>query len=161
MANTLLLVDGNYLFFLCRTLGVPQDFTQLESYLTDNLGVEFGRKVFYTRPPKFDSAKPVLTWLRAHGWETHLYRYEQVSQDVMYNAMAVEILEAAFSGQELEIIVVSGSGTLIPVLSKLKDRANIKLTLVCTDDSTSEIVKSMSHINRIDLANVMDNANSR
>lgn len=151
MAKTILLVDGNYLFFLCRTLGVPQDFNKLSS----SLSTGFDRMVFYTRPPKFDSAKPVLTWLRAHGWETHLYRYEQVSQDVLYNAMAVEILEAAFGEEPTQIFVVSGSGTLIPVLSKLKERKNIKVGLVCTEDSTSEIVKSMSHIHRIDLASVM------
>ena len=155
MTKPILLVDGNYLFFLCRTLGVPQDFARLEASLSEDGEIPFGRKVFYTRPPKFDSAKPVLTWLRAHGWETHLYRYEQVSQDVLYNAMAVEILEAAFSGEEVEIIVVSGSGTLIPVLAKLRDRKNIKIHLVCTDDSTSEIVKGMSHVNRIDLSAVM------
>jgi hypothetical protein len=155
MAKTLLLVDGNYLFFLCRTLGVSQDFTKLDTKLAEMLGGAFDRKVFYTRPPRFDSAKPVLTWLRAHGWETHLYRYEQVSQDVLYNAMAVEIMEAAFSSDPVEVVVVSGSGTLIPVLSKLKERKNIKVTLVCTDDSTSEIVKGMTHITRMDLAEVL------
>lgn len=154
MAKTLL-VDGNYLFFLCRALGVAQDFSKLEHRLVAELGAPMDRKVFYTRPPKHDSAKPVLTWLRAHGWETHLYRYEQVSQDVLYNAMAVEIMEAAFSQEPTEVIVVSGSGTLIPVLSKLKGKSNIKVTLVCTEESTSEIVKGMSHVNRIDLGSVL------
>ena len=157
MTKPTLLVDGNYLFFLCRTLGVPQDFQRLETRLLEELGAEsFGRKVFYTRPPKHDSAKPVLTWLRAHGWETHLYRYDQVTQDVLYNTMAVEILEAAFSGEESRIAVVSGSGTLIPVLSKLLDRPNIVVSLVGTEDSTSECVKEMAHINRINLSVVMN-----
>lgn len=155
MAKTLLLVDGNYLFFLCRTLGVAQDFTKLDKRLSEDLGVSFDRRVFYTRPPKFDSAKPVLTWLRAHGWETHLYRYEQVSQDVLYNALAVEVMDAAYAKEPVNIVIVSGSGTLIPVLSKMKGREGVHITMVCTDDSTSEIVKGMSHITRHDLSAVM------
>jgi len=150
MAKTLLLVDGNYLFFLCRTLGVAQDFSLLESKLEAETG-PIDRKVFYTRPPKHDSAKPVLTWLRTHGWETHLYRYEQVSQDVLYNAMVVEIMDAAYNqdAEPTTVLVVSGSGTLIPALAKLKDRKNIQVKLVCTDDSTSQIVKNMPHIGRL------------
>ena len=159
MAKTLMLVDGNYLFFLCRTLGVSQDFSLLEKSLEAEVG-PIDRKVFYTRPPKHDSAKPVLTWLRSHGWETHLYRYEQVSQDVLYNAMVVEIMDAAYQEAEpITVLVVSGSGTLIPALSRLKDRSNIKVVMVCTEDSTSQIVKNMPHIGRLDLGAVM-NANA-
>lgn len=163
MIKTFVYVDGNYLFFQAKALGLAQDFDKLlkgiQRHTEDG---EIVQKRFYTRPPNSDGSKAVLGWLKAHGWEASLFRYDGTGQDSVYTKLIpdlmMDMLSADFSQDTYNFVVVSGSGSLSFPFTKLTAALEGKiynLMLVGTPNSTNAKLLGFPSIEHLSLEDVL------
>jgi len=156
-----LFVDGNYLFFSARSAGLNQDFGRLE----DNILAKFGgpdkavivEKHFYTRPPQDTDPKPVLSWLRNHGWKCATFNYATTHQDSLYVMMvhdmwaAYDKLNGSAAWETAKFVVISGSGTMTHPLNGFPKA----VVLDCVAESTNKRLMEVPNVITLDLAELL------
>ena len=150
MANFYLFVDGNYTFHLSKSLGIQQSFDRLESNIAAAANGEAPTgKFFYTRPPAETNARPVIGWLRAHGWVVHSFAYQHTHQDSMYVSMVADMYKAYLEDPTATFALVSGSGALTHPLEQFPGNVLVFTT-------PESVNKRLSHLESVRFFNLSE-----
>lgn len=163
MSKCYLYVDGNYLFFQAKALGLKQDFNTLSENLKARIGFSnFEAKRFYTRPPRMDGAKPLMAWLKARNWDVHLFPYQGTVQDTLNARLIADLMGDMLSefdaGSDASFVLVTGSGAIYPALERMKqpiERGQIAVHLVGTTESMHGKLLTVPGVSCIDLETML------
>ena len=112
-------LDGNYVFHQAKAAGITQDFARIERKLAERFDASVLHKRFYTRPPRDTNSGPVLGWLSAHGWQTTWLHYDHTHQDSLYVYLVSDVMADLAENEDLEVVIVSGSGALTYPVSRM------------------------------------------
>lgn len=148
--NTIVFIDGPYLFRLCKHLNFDIDYVKLEKYFANQHGDTFLRSVYYTPYEQNTTLGNVMNFISRNGFEVV---GEGVGYDLIVQ-MAVDSIDYAIKSSLFHAVFFVGDTRFVPLFKYLKSWG--VFVEVYSSSSMSEVLLQRSADKFHDLSLIQD-----